>query len=335
MKKLSAKSFRILICLIPVVFLYVSSCKKDNPIKFSEGTFPDSTFILTEINSSYDDYNMDIHQLNDHSILIFSSSRNSAGEQFDLVQGVLTYFFVLKNGDFTIRSEIIQDPFLTTLLSKANTPDDDLGPYTLFSTVDGFEYLILSSRVQNGDLDLFYLNNQPVTGNILPVINGPFPLSLLNSDSNDAYICFDTNQDTVYYISDREGNFDIYLNSKPEGKTLSSWFSEEYSEGVKVDSINSSGDDKCPFILRKIMVFASDRPGGLGGFDLYYSVFRNGKWSSPINMGPDVNTSWNEYRPVIGYHEGFTNNFIIFSSDRPGGQGGFDLYFRGVSFPEK
>ena len=272
---------------------------------------------------------------NGYNILIFSSNRTSTGEHFDLVQGVITYFFLQENGDFDITSEIIQDPFLTKLLSTANTPGDDLGPYTLFSAVDGFEYLVLSSETQDGDLDMFYLNNQPVSGNTLPVINGPYPLSLLNTDSDDAYICFDTNQDTAYYISDREGNFEIYLNSRPDVKTLASWFSEGYSEGTKVDSINSAGDDKCPFILRKIMVFASDRPGGFGGFDLYYSVFRKGKWSSPVNMGEDINTTYNEYRPVAGYHEDFTNNFIIFSSDRPGGKGGFDLYFRGVTFPEK
>ena len=336
MKKLSTKSFRIFFYwFIFLILLYVSSCKKDNPIKFPKGTFPDSTIALTEINSPYDDYNMDLHQLTGYNIAVFSSNRKSTGEQFDLIQGVILYFFNQEDGTFQISSEISQDPFLTKLLNTANTPEDDLGPYTLFSTADGLEYLLLSSRNQTGDLDLFYLNNQPVSGVTLPPVYGPYPISLLNSNANDGYICFDTNQDSVYYISDREGNFNIYLKSRPAGKTLASWFAEEYSEGVKVDSINSTTDDKCPFIFRKIMVFASDRPGGSGGFDLYYSVFRKGKWSSPVNFGPDINTSFNEYRPVAGFHEEFNNNFIIFSSDRPGGKGRFDLYFRGVTFPEK
>ena len=82
------------------------------------------------------------------------------------------------------------------------------------------------------------------------------------------------------------------------------------------------------------MIFTSNRPGGFGGYDLYYSVFRKGKWSSPVNFGPGINTSSDEYRPVIGYHPDFTNNFLMFSSNRPGGKGGFDLYFTGVNFPE-
>ena len=82
------------------------------------------------------------------------------------------------------------------------------------------------------------------------------------------------------------------------------------------------------------MVFTSDRPGGFGGFDLYYSLFRNGKWNSPVNFGPKINTSSDEYRPLLGFYSGFENIYLIFSSDRPGGLGGFDLYFTGLEVPE-
>lgn len=336
MKELSVKFSRILFYCIPFVLLYVYSCKKDdNPVKFPKGTFPDSTMILEGINSPYDDYNMDIHQLNDYVSLIFSSNRNDSGESFDLVQGVLYYFFNQTNGTFDFDSELTQDPFLSGLINSANSKGDDLGPYTLFSIADGYEYLILTSENEAGNLDFYYLKNLPFTGSYLPVIHGPFPVKLLNTDADEAYICFDTNQDSVYFSSNCDGGFEIYMKTKHSETDLSSWFDTDYSVSVRVDSINSTGEDKCPYILRKIMVFASDRPGGLGGFDIYYSVFRNGKWSSPVNPGPDINTSFNEYRPVTGFHEDFTNNFIIFSSDRPGGKGGFDLYFRGITFPEK
>ena len=335
MNKLSVKSVRILLFYLPFLLLNIFSCKKhENPIKFPEGLFPDSTIILTNINSPYDDYNMNLHQLLDYVIVIFSSNRKSTGEQFDLVQGVIQYFFNQENGTFELESEMIQDPFLTKLIGAANTTGDDLGPYTLFSATDGFEYMLLSSENADGDLDFYYLKNQPVSGLNLPSILGPFPVKLLNTDAEDAYICFDTNQDSLYFSSDSEGNFDIYMKTRPSETTLTAWFDGEYSVSSKVDSINSPGNDKCPYIMRKIMVFASDRPGGLGGFDIYYSYFRNGKWSSPVNFGPDVNTIDNEYRPVLGFHEDFTNNFMIFSSDRPGGKGEFDLYFRGITFPE-
>jgi hypothetical protein len=111
---------------------------------------------------------------------------------------------------------------------------------------------------------------------------------------------------------------------------MDTWLNLGYEPSAKVDVLNSSGDDKCPFIYKKVMVFASNRSGGLGGFDLYYSVFSNGQWSTPVNFGPSINSSSDEYRPVMGGDEEFTNTYLMFSSNRSGGQGGFDLYFSGI-----
>ena len=76
----------------------------------------------------------------------------------------------------------------------------------------------------------------------------------------------------------------------------------------------------------KRLLFASDRPGGFGGFDLYYAEYKNGVWSSPINLGEDVNSASDEIFPYWG-----GNNQISFSSNRPGGLGGIDLYLLDVS----
>ena len=79
------------------------------------------------------------------------------------------------------------------------------------------------------------------------------------------------------------------------------------------------------------MVFVSNKPGGYGGFDLYYSILENGEWTSPENFGADINTEFDEYRPIL-FDEGvdYTRHMMIFSSNRPEGMGGFDLYFVGV-----
>jgi hypothetical protein len=155
----------------------------------------------------------------------------------------------------------------------------------------------------------------------------------MNTGADDAYFCFNSNQDSAYFVSNYDGNFDIFLQKKLAEQDLTSWFNSDYSSPSKVDSINSTYEDKCPFIYKKIMVFTSNRPGGLGGYDLYYSIFRNGKWNSPVNFGPRINTTSDEYRPVIGHNPDFTNNYLMFSSNRAGGKGGFDLYFTGIDFP--
>jgi hypothetical protein len=79
------------------------------------------------------------------------------------------------------------------------------------------------------------------------------------------------------------------------------------------------------------MVFTSNREGGYGGFDLYYSIFANGEWGEPINMGERINTEYDEYRPILKYVNEFENNFLMFSSNREGGKGGFDLYYTGIN----
>ena len=71
-----------------------------------------------------------------------------------------------------------------------------------------------------------------------------------------------------------------------------------------------------------ILYFVSDREGGLGGMDIWYAVVRNGVAGEPHNLGPQVNSPYDEYTPFYDQR----NGVLYFSSDRPGGQGGFDIY---------
>lgn len=68
------------------------------------------------------------------------------------------------------------------------------------------------------------------------------------------------------------------------------------------------------------LFFASDRPEGMGGYDLYISYREGNTWTRPINLGPVVNTPGNELSP---YFDG-TN--LYFSSDWHAGFGGMDVF---------
>lgn len=71
-----------------------------------------------------------------------------------------------------------------------------------------------------------------------------------------------------------------------------------------------------------ILYFVSNRPGGQGGMDIWQCIVNNGTASEPSNLGPQVNSTANEYTPFYDQ----TNSTLYFSSDRPGGKGGFDIY---------
>ncbi len=69
------------------------------------------------------------------------------------------------------------------------------------------------------------------------------------------------------------------------------------------------------------LFFASNMPGGYGGYDLYYAEKKMDSWSQPINLGAAVNTAGNELFPFI--HE---SGLLFFSSNGHEGKGGLDLF---------
>jgi hypothetical protein len=314
------------------------SCKKShNPIKFPLGTFPDSVYNLEGINSAFDDRNSTLYELNGSYPIIFSSNRGSNGGQYDLVQGLVWYKFDQTTGAFTLDSETTTDPFLSSLINKANTAGNDFGPLEVYSSSDGYNYLVLASQNAGGPLDLYYLKHLPRFNDNMPAIGGPYAVRVFNTGTDEAYLSFDENKDSVYFTSDRNGKYHIFCSKRPPSSNPDTWFNQPFEASAVVDSINYNGyNDICPYVIKNVMIFASDRPGGIGKYDLYYSVFKKGKWSSPVNLGPDINSDQNENRPVLERNADYTNWFLIFSSDKTGGlaKGGFDLYFTGFKIPE-
>ncbi len=76
----------------------------------------------------------------------------------------------------------------------------------------------------------------------------------------------------------------------------------------------------------KKLFFASDRAGGQGGTDIWYCENLGNQWGSPINMGPEVNTSGNELFPYL--HRDSTLYFV--STGHPG-LGGYDIFYSRLS----
>jgi outer membrane protein OmpA-like peptidoglycan-associated protein len=69
------------------------------------------------------------------------------------------------------------------------------------------------------------------------------------------------------------------------------------------------------------LIFSSDMPGGIGGMDLYTVNRSSGTWSTPVNLGPKVNTKGNEIFPFI-----HPDGYLFYSSDGLAGKGGLDIF---------
>jgi outer membrane protein OmpA-like peptidoglycan-associated protein len=72
------------------------------------------------------------------------------------------------------------------------------------------------------------------------------------------------------------------------------------------------------------MYFVSDRPGGHGGTDIYKSKrLPGGDWGKPVNLGPTINTAYDEYTPFV-HPDGVT---LYFSSRGHKTMGGYDVFY--------
>ena len=114
------------------------------------------------------------------------------------------------------------------------------------------------------------------------------------------------------------GSCDIYVSRR-----IGDMWSRPFN---LLDPINTPAWESQPSIAPdgKTLYFASNRPGGRGGSDIWVSVLQdNGLWSEPVNLGDSINTAGNETSPFI-HHD---NQTLYFSSDGHPGLGGKDLFY--------
>lgn len=172
------------------------------------------------------------------------------------------------------------------------------------------------------EMELFsYATRSKTTGEFNKGQRMPYPF---NKDGAEGGATMSIDNKHIFFTRGKdEGgavlNFDIYTSDNING---------EWTEAKKVEGINDPIYwDSQPSIASdgKTLYFASDRKGGRGGVDLYVTVkdLATGVWSKPENMGPVINTSFDEKSAFI--HSDFQT--IYFSSDGHPGVGGFDIFF--------
>jgi OmpA-OmpF porin, OOP family len=89
-------------------------------------------------------------------------------------------------------------------------------------------------------------------------------------------------------------------------------------------AINSTGWDAQPSLSAdgRELYFVSERKGGLGGYDIWYSNLEESGWTKAVNLGPTINTQFDEISPYIHVNN---QNLYVVSNGYPG-FGGYDIY---------
>jgi outer membrane protein OmpA-like peptidoglycan-associated protein len=150
----------------------------------------------------------------------------------------------------------------------------------------------------------------------------PYPFNM-NENEGGASVTIDNNQ--LFYTVCKDigsyNNCDIFYTKKDEA--------DLWSDPIPLENVNTDSTwESMPSISSdgNTLFFISDRPGGFGGYDIWFSKKNDkGIWSIPENMGKNVNTPGNEKTPFL-HADGLT---FYYSSDSPNltGLGGYDIYY--------
>ena len=214
---------------------------------------------------------------------------------------------------------------LTNLGPKVNTPYADYGAYV---TLDGTELYFTSCRaVQqtkkgapqgidyenakfNDDIFVAGLNKDGKWDEVKKID--------LVSVGNKSVKGVSNNSRNLWLLRDDPENTDFYESVYG----FDAWQAEAslapYNVSLKWGKNFTINQD------RTVIYFATDQlPGGYGGKDIFYVARQyDGSWSEPMNVGPNVNTAWDEDMPFLHPNA----RVLYFSSNSPRSMGGFDIF---------
>lgn len=218
--------------------------------------------------------------------------------------------------------EIVKFPLDVTFENLGANINSLYPDYYPFVPVDE-SYIVFNSKRDDGS---FELENGHFTANVYmsKVINGEFqkafPLGngINTADGNEEVSGLSANGDIMLVYFDNFGGFgDLYITRKRD---------KGFEKPVILEKqINSHHEEIAASITRdgNTIYFASNRKGGYGGTDIYVSrKLPIGGWGPAQNLGPDINTEYDEDFPNISPD----NATLYFSSKGHTSMGGYDIF---------
>ena len=252
--------------------------------------------------------------------------RNSIiSEEKELVEDAKLIVTNCKNGKLLIDNKVIAD--IKPIGDPINSEEDQYVP--VIATDESILFFTYRGKFSVGGKLNSNLEPDPIEGRYNEdvyiaykrpdgLFSEPQGLDALNTKGSDAAIAISPDGQTLFtFYSDSKNSGDIQMSkligdefSKPV--SLNKNINTDYWEG----SCSISGDGK-------FLYFASERPGGIGGRDIWVSEKIDGDWGVAKNMGPKINTPYDDDAPFI-HPDGIT---LFLSSKGHSSIGGYDIMF--------
>lgn len=195
-------------------------------------------------------------------------------------------------------------------ITTINTNGHDAAVYI---SHDG-QKLFLYRNVGVGSGDIFLSKLDGTNWSVPEKIKG------INSNFWEGSVCLSPDERTIYFSSERQGGYggrDIYFAELlPDGN-----WGKVKNLGPE---INTKDDEDAPFVHSdgKTLFFASTGHNSIGGYDIFRSELKQGKWSAPYNVGKPVNTKQDDKFYIVSSdgQRGY------YSSEKKDGLGQQDIY---------
>lgn len=259
----------------------------------------------------------------DEAIEQFKKYRDIIGKwNLNLVKEVDHWTEIAKNA-----KEISAKPVECSIINLGDSVNCEFADYSPVISADESMLAFTSRRLGTGGADNKTPNDEFLE-DIWICNRGPYGTWLkaksisrtINTDNNEATIGLSADGQELYvYRDDGNGDGNIYISSLD---------GDYWNAPAKIDASNINSKkwepSACVSADGNIMYFVSDREGGFGGRDIYQCKrLKNNTWSTPENLGPTINTPYDEDAPFM-HPDGIT---FFFSSTGHTTMGGFDVFY--------